>query len=67
MKLYMMRRGLKRFFNRAIYLNPEHVEALNHMAFIELQRGNKAGAERLRQRAQRIGMGRVVEPGFTKN
>ena len=47
------------FFNRAIYLNPEHAQALNHMAFIELQRGNKAGAERLRQRAQRIGMGRV--------
>ncbi len=42
------------FFNRAIYLNPEHVEALNHMAFIELQRGNKSGAERLRQRARRI-------------
>ncbi len=42
------------FFNRAIYLNPEHVEALNHMAFIELQRGNKISAERLRQRAQKI-------------
>jgi len=54
------------FFNRAIYLNPEHVEALNHMAFIELQRGNKTGAERLRQRAQRIGMG-TVDTGFTEN
>ena len=42
------------FFNRAIYLNPEHVEALNHLAFIELQRGNSNSAERLRQRAQRI-------------
>ncbi len=42
------------FFNRAIYLNPEHVEALNHMAFIELQRGNREGADRLRQRARRI-------------
>ena len=42
------------FFNRAIYLNPEHVEALNHLAFIELQRGNNNSAERLRQRAQRI-------------
>ena len=42
------------FFNRAIYLDPEHVEALNHMAFIELQRGNHNSAERLRQRAQRI-------------
>ena len=54
------------FFNRTIYLNPEHVEALNHMAFIELQRGNKAGAERLRKRAQRIGMG-GVEPGSIEN
>ena len=42
------------FFNRAIYLDPEHVEALNHLAFIELQRGNKNGAERLRQRAKGI-------------
>ena len=42
------------FFNKAIYLNPEHVEALNHLAFIESQRGNENSAERLRQRAQRI-------------
>jgi len=40
-------------------LNPEHVEALNHMAFIELQRGNKNGAERLRQRAQGISRGKM--------
>ena len=40
------------FFNKAIYLNPEHVEALNHLAFIESWRGNENGAERLRQRAQ---------------
>ncbi len=51
------------FFNRAIYLNPEHGEALNHMAFIELQRGNKDGAQRLRQRAQRIGNGKMT-PDF---
>ena len=47
------------FFNRAIYLNPEHVEALNHLAFIELERGNGDKAERLRQRAQRIGRGKM--------
>ena len=41
-------------FNKAIYLDPEHVEALKHLAFIESQRGNEDGAERLRQRAQRI-------------
>ena len=45
------------FFNRAIYLNPEHVEALNHMAFIELHRGNNNSAERLRQRARGISRG----------
>jgi chemotaxis protein methyltransferase WspC len=51
------------FFNRAIYLNPEHAEALKHMAFIELQRGNNDGAQRLRQRAQRIGGGKTT-PDF---
>jgi chemotaxis protein methyltransferase WspC len=51
------------FFNRAIYLNPEHAEALNHMAFIELQRGNNDGAQRLRQRARRIGGGKTT-PDF---
>jgi len=50
------------FFNRAIYLNPEHVEALSHMAFIELQRGNKSGADRLRQRVQRIVGARCIVP-----
>jgi len=40
------------FFNRAIYLNPEHFEALNHLAFIESYRGNEESAGRLRQRAQ---------------
>ena len=45
------------FFNKAIYLNPEHVEALNHLAFIESRRGNKNGAERLRQRARCIRRG----------
>ncbi len=47
------------FFNRAIYLNPEHVEALNHLAFIESQRGNESGADRLRQRARGIRRGKM--------
>jgi len=42
------------FFIKAIYLNPEHVEALNHLVFIESRRGNEEGAERLRRRAKRI-------------
>ena len=51
------------FFNRAVYLNPEHVEALNHMAFIELERGNENGAERFWQRARRIREG-MTRPGL---
>ena len=42
------------FFNKAIYLNPNHSEALNHLAFIESQRGNESGAVCLRKRAQRV-------------
>lgn len=42
------------FFNKAIYLSPDHYEALNHLAFIESHRGNEQGADRLRQRAQRV-------------
>ncbi len=53
------------FFNRAIYLNPDHAEALNHMAFIKQKRGNRGGAERLRQRAQRISM-RGTDSGLTE-
>ena len=42
------------FFNKAVYLNPDHFEALNQLAFIESHRGNQRGAERLRQRARRV-------------
>ncbi len=42
------------FFNKAVYLNPDHFEALNQLAFIESNRGNQGGAERLRQRARRV-------------
>ncbi len=50
------------FFNKAIYLNPDHFEALNHLAFIESHRGNKRGADRLRQRAQKIVGTRSIAP-----
>lgn len=40
-------------FNRAIYLNPDHLEALNHLAFIESGRGNERNARLLRQRARK--------------
>ena len=50
------------FFNKAIYLNPDYFEALNHLAFIESHRGNESGADRLRQRAQRIVGARCIVP-----
>lgn len=43
------------YFNKAIYLNPNHYEALSYLAIIEEQQGNRDKAARLRSRAQRIG------------
>ncbi len=42
------------FFNKAIYLDPNHSEALNHLSFIMEHRGDKKRAAHLRRRAQRI-------------
>jgi len=41
------------FFNKAIYLDPEHAEAMNHLSFIVEHRGDKDRATHLRRRAQR--------------
>lgn len=38
---------------KAIYLDPAHYEALTHLAVLLEQRGDKANAELMRQRAQR--------------
>ncbi len=43
-------------FNKAVYLDPNHYEALNHLAFIMEHRGDQTRARQLRQRAQRIQM-----------
>jgi chemotaxis protein methyltransferase WspC len=40
-------------FNRAIYLQPDHYEALIHLALLTEHRGDTAGATVLRQRARR--------------
>jgi len=40
-------------FNRAVYLQPDHYEALIHLALLAEHRGDKAGAAVLRHRAQR--------------
>ncbi len=42
------------FFNKAIYLDPNHYESLNHLSFVVEHRGGKERAVHLRRRAQRI-------------
>ncbi|ARU87729.1 CheR family methyltransferase [Pseudomonas sp. M30-35] len=41
------------FYRKALYLEPEHIEALSHLAMLLEARGDQAGARRLRQRASR--------------
>ena len=41
-------------FNKVVYLDPNHHEALSHLAFIMERRGQQEKALHLRQRAQRI-------------
>ena len=41
-------------FNKAVYLDPNHHEAMSHLAFIMEHRGERDKAERMRRRAQRI-------------
>jgi len=41
------------YFDRAVYLQPDHYEALIHLALFMEHRGDAAGAAVLRQRAQR--------------
>jgi len=40
-------------FNKAIYLDPNYSEALNHLSFIFENRGDASGAAHLRERARR--------------
>jgi len=41
------------WFNKAIYLDPKHREALHHLALIREKHGDSVGANHLRQRAVR--------------
>ena len=41
------------FFNKTIYLDPNHYESLNHLSFVVEHRGEKKRAARLRRRARR--------------
>lgn len=42
------------YFNKAIYLDPNHYESMNHLSFVVEHRGDKKRAAHLRKRAQRI-------------
>lgn len=41
-------------FQKALYLNPKHLEALMHLALLLEQQGNISGATTIRQRIQRL-------------
>lgn len=49
-------------YRKALYLNPEHVESLVHLAALLAARGDHDSAKRLQQRASR-----VSAPGVTRN
>ena len=44
----------EQYFRKAIYLDPQHHEALVHLAFLLEKQGDAAGARRLHQRAKRL-------------
>jgi chemotaxis protein methyltransferase WspC len=47
----------ERHFDKAIYLDPNHLDALNHLALIVEHRGEENRAAQLRNRAKRISQG----------
>jgi chemotaxis protein methyltransferase WspC len=48
------RAGASAFYRKVIYLEPEHGEALMHLALMTETEGDTAAAERLRERARRV-------------
>lgn len=48
------RRDAEQHLRKAIYLNPDHYEALTHLGVICRHHGDTASAQRLQQRAERI-------------
>jgi chemotaxis protein methyltransferase WspC len=48
------RNGAAAFYRKVVYLEPEHVEGLMHLALISETQGDTAAAERLRERARRV-------------
>ena len=47
--------GAAESYRRVVYLEPEHVEALMHLALCMENQGDAAAAERFRNRARRVG------------
>ncbi len=58
------RRAAAECYRRVVYLEPDHVEALMHLALLTETQGDVATAQRLRERARRAGLG--VESGTRK-
>jgi chemotaxis protein methyltransferase WspC len=48
------RRSAAEYYRKVLYLEPEHVQALMHLALLTESQGDRAAAERLRERARRI-------------
>lgn len=46
------------FYRRALYLEPEHYDALRHLALLKDQNGDRAAAQTLQSRARRVLEGR---------
>jgi chemotaxis protein methyltransferase WspC len=44
----------EQYYRKALYLDPKHYETLIHLSFLVDQQGDKPGAERLRNRAERV-------------
>lgn len=47
----------ERYYRKALYLDPDHLEALIHLAFLIEKQGDAAGAQRLHLRAKRAAGG----------
>lgn len=54
-------RSAVEFLRRAVYLDPNHYEALCHLSLLADRHGNKTGAQNYRQRAGRVFERRTVE------
>ena len=52
-----MHEEAEQYYRKALYLDPDHHEALVHLAFLLEKQGDRAGAQRLHRRAKRASGG----------